>query len=72
MIIVKVERSISQWLRAIADCGIIRVAFDCDPLVEAWELGLVSSSTVADSEDALDFRLTAAGIAAVEAANGTA
>ena len=61
------KRSFSQWLRAISDCGVLRVAFDCDELIDAWELGLVDSKPVADSEDALDFRLTAAGKAAVAA-----
>lgn len=60
-------RTFANWLRAIADCGVLRVSFDSDELVAAWELGLVDASAVADNDDALDFRLTDAGKRAVDA-----
>ncbi|MFW2445965.1 MAG: hypothetical protein ACN4E6_01445 [Qipengyuania pacifica] len=55
------QRSIGQWLRAIADCGILRVTFDDEALVDAIELGLVDGQPVEGDEDALDCRLTARG-----------
>ncbi|MCH2495997.1 MAG: hypothetical protein MK104_03190 [Erythrobacter sp.] len=54
-------RSVGQWLRAIADCGILRVAFGDDALVGAIELGLVDGQPVEGDEDVLDCRLTARG-----------
>lgn len=58
--------SLGNWLRAIRDCGVLRVTFDNDALVEAWELGLVDASPATENEDALDFRLTAEGLRAVK------
>lgn len=52
---------IRRWLRTIADCGVLRVGFDCDVLFTAWELGLVDCVPVNGREDALDFRLTDEG-----------
>lgn len=59
-------RTLVHWLRAIHDCGVLRVAFDNDALVEAWGLGLVDASPAAENEDALDIRLTAEGLRAVK------
>lgn len=59
------KRTFANWLRAISDCGVLRVTFDSDELVEAWELGLVDASPVPANDDALDFRLTDAGRRAV-------
>lgn len=58
-------RTFANWLRAIADCGVLRVSFDSDELVDAWELGLIDATPVAGNDNALDFRLTDAGRRAV-------
>jgi hypothetical protein len=68
----KEKRTIRAWLRAIADCGTLRVAFDCPALIEAWEIGLVDCSPVDRREDALDFRLTADGRRSLELWSATA
>lgn len=60
-------RTLGQWLRAVRDCRIIRVGFDCDALVDAWELGLVDCAPVEGRDDALDVTITAAGLRAVNA-----
>lgn len=62
-----VTRSVGQWLRAVADLGIIRVSFDCDALVDAWELQLIDCAPVDGRDDALDVTLTASGLQAVSA-----
>jgi len=58
-------RTFANWLRAIADCGVLRVNFDSDELVDAWELGLIDATPVAGNDNTLDFRLTDAGRRAV-------
>jgi hypothetical protein len=60
------QRTVNQWLHAINDCGVLRVAFDCDVLIEAWELGLVDASPVEDHEGPLDFTLTVPGLSCLE------
>jgi hypothetical protein len=51
-----------QWLRSIADCGVLRVTFDSESLMAAWENGLVEYRIVAGNEDALDWLLTREGM----------
>ena len=62
----KEKPAIRAWLRAIADCGVLRVAFEDHALTEAWELGLVDCSPVARRDDAVDYRLTPEGRRSVE------
>jgi hypothetical protein len=54
-------RTFTNWLRAIADCGVLRVNFDSDELVDAWELGLIDATL----SPAMTMRLTDAGRRAV-------
>lgn len=54
-------RTLKAWLRAIDDCGMLRVPFDDAVLVDAIDLGLVDAAPVDADEDALDCRLTDAG-----------
>lgn len=54
-------RTLQDWLQAVSDCGVLRVGFDCELLVLAWESNLVSATPVAENDDALDFRLTDMG-----------
>ena len=58
-------RTIASWLNAIASCGVLRVAFDDDALIDAIDLGLVDARPVEVNEDALDCRLTDRGAAAL-------
>lgn len=59
------HRPVSQWLRAIADCSVLRVGFDDEALIEAIDLGLVDPEPVEGNDDALDCRLTGRGSAAL-------
>ena len=54
-------RKLLDWLQAVSHCGVLRVGFDCELLLLAWESDLVSATPVAENDDALDFRLTDAG-----------
>jgi hypothetical protein len=54
-------RKLRDWLQAVSDCGVLRVGFDCELLLLAWDSNLVSATPVAENDDALDFRLTDTG-----------
>lgn len=46
-------------LRALRDCGVVRVRFDHPGYIALFEAGLATATPVDDDEDALDYRLAA-------------
>lgn len=55
-------------LRRLRDCGVLRVSYDDDAMINLFERGLADTTPVADNEDALDYRLTRAGRVVAEKA----
>ena len=49
-------------MAAIRDCGVLRVAFDDDILIDGIEKGYIDAEPVEGNEDALDCRLTTKAI----------
>lgn len=55
-------RTAQDWIRALEDCGVLRVRFDDEALIRVIESGMVDASPVDGDDDALDVRLSDAAI----------
>lgn len=52
------SRTVGDWIVALRDCGVIRVRFDDDALIQGIEVGAFEASPVDGDDDALDVRLS--------------